>query len=190
MEVPSPRHLQQRSHGLCTWKTATKTSLLPTACSPRLFWIFRKCFSNMSQNWDRNHSFTSAVFKACQNPKCTTHTRTYRDATCYSVILRRKWIYRLPYQHSAAKGFTGSYAVILQSVRTAIAPSELHGNTQKFRSTEQLSERAMMTQESAGFAHSFLTSELDEGERLASWHGQFPQCKTPHRPIPRPIHYT
>jgi hypothetical protein len=35
-------------------ETIRKTALLPTACSPRLFWTFRKCLSNMFQNWSRH----------------------------------------------------------------------------------------------------------------------------------------
>jgi len=102
MDVASLRHLQQRPHGLCTWKT-TKTSLLPTASSPRLFGTFRKCLSNVSQNWGRHTNLSPLPFsryaKIPNAQRTLVHTETLHatasfqggnDSTDYRTFIQQQ----------------------------------------------------------------------------------------------------
>jgi hypothetical protein len=117
-----------KDHTACARRKPLKNS--HNLLAPAILNISKVSSQHVPKLRQTHHSFTSAVLMVCQNPKRTTHTRTYRDATCYSVVPRRKRLYRLPSLYSAAKGLAGSSAVILWSARTVGAPSELHGNTQ------------------------------------------------------------
>jgi len=125
MDVASLRHLQQRSHGLCTWKTTKKLLFYPQPARHGYSEHFGSFLATCPKTEADTPSFHVCRFQGMPEPQThDVHSYVYRDATCYSVIPSRKRLYRLPYLHPAAKGFAGSSAA-----RTAIAPSEFHGNT-------------------------------------------------------------
>ena len=103
MDVPSLRHLQQRSHGLCTWKTTKKLLLFPQPARPGYSAHFEKCLSNVSQNWGR-HTILSRLpfsrYARTPNTQCTlVRTETLHatasfqggnDSTDYRIFIQQQ----------------------------------------------------------------------------------------------------